>query len=318
MKKIQIPLLACVFSSSLAMAASAPIGDRASSVLVTVDGLSNVAVRSIEGGGISATVVTSPGAGGLPDTKHLGPVKYEDFKFTFGDSTSGLIDWAQNFVVGKVDRRSGSVATCDASQNMLDRSDFQNGLISSITIPPLDGSSKDPAYLTVSVSPEAITSPAVTGKCVAQAPAPAGTQQFMSANFKLEIDGLADTRVSRIEAFTVTQDIVSGTVGAGRATTLEPGKLEYPNLVLTVPEADAKDFQTWFQDFVIKGNNGVAAEKSGAIVLLDPTLTKELLRINLKNVGIFRLAPVDSVAGADAVPSVSVSLYFNSLALVKQ
>ena len=55
-------------------------------------------------------------------------------------------------------------------------------------------------------------------------------KQFLPSNFRLEIDGLDCTKVSKIDSFTVKQPIQTDDIGDKRDYKKEPGKLEFPNL----------------------------------------------------------------------------------------
>ena len=68
---------------------------------------------------------------------------------------------------------------------------------------------------------------------------------------------------------------------------MEPGRIDFPNLRVTISELDAGPWGDWAQDFLVKGNNDDSHEKRGAIVFLAPNRKAELGRIVLHNVGIF-------------------------------
>jgi hypothetical protein len=53
----------------------------------------------------------------------------------------------------------------------------------------------------------------------------------------------------------------------------------------------AETWESWFNSFVLGGNNADSQEKTGRLTLLAPDLAQELARIDLFNVGVFRLAP---------------------------
>ena len=72
---------------------------------------------------------------------------------------------------------------------------------------------------------------------------------------------------------------------------------------------------TWFEDFVVKGNNGDANEKSGALLFLAPDLKAELARITLHNLGIFALRRDRQGAGTDAIQRVTAELYCERMEL---
>jgi hypothetical protein len=86
----------------------------------------------------------------------------------------------------------------------------------------------------------------------------------------------------------------------------------FPNLRVTFGQASLQTWSDWFDDFVVKGDNGDDKEKNGAIVFLDPTLKQELGRIELKNVGIFALRRQPST---EQVPRATAELYVESMEL---
>ena len=173
-----------------------------------------------------------------------------------------------------------------------------------MTIPALDGSSKDPAPLTVKFAPEEVQRKKASGRVAGRTER---AKQFLPSNFRLELDGLDCTKVAKIDAFTVKQAVAADDVGDHRLPTRRATLVEFPNLKVTVSEAAAKTWDEWFEDFVVKGDNGDDKEKKGAIVFLDPTLKKELGRIMLSNVGIFALRRKRRTD--DQVPRFTAELY---------
>ena len=61
--------------------------------------------------------------------------------------------------------------------------------------------------------------------------------------------------------------------------------------------ASAKSCPDWFEDFVIKGNNGDDREKKGKLTLLAANLRDELAPIDFFNLGIFSLGPESGATG---------------------
>jgi len=108
--------------------------------------------------------------------------------------------------------------------------------------------------------------------------------------------------VSKIDAFTVKQAFVQDPKAG-----LEPANLEYPNLVVTLPENRA--WSAFFEDFVVKGNNGDDKELAGRLEVLSPDLSTVLLGMDLHHVGIFGLDPEAPEPNADGVRRVKAELY---------
>jgi hypothetical protein len=55
------------------------------------------------------------------------------------------------------------------------------------------------------------------------------------------------------------------------------------------PPSRAETWRTWFETFVLRGNNGNEEEKTGTLTLLSSDLQTSLAQIALYNVGIFGL-----------------------------
>ena len=77
--------------------------------------------------------------------------------------------------------------------------------------------------------------------------------------------------MAKIDSLTVKQTIVEVAAGGSGIRTKHPTTLDIPNLKITFSAADAKPWQDWFDDFVVKGNAGPGNEKNGTIEFLDPS-----------------------------------------------
>jgi hypothetical protein len=268
-------------------------------------------VKSVDGGGISADVIEEPGRPGIFTKKHIGQPKYEDIQLTIGFGMAQTIyDWIAASWKQSYARKDGSIVVTDATLQAKSEREFFHALISEVTFPALDGSSKDAAYLTVKFSPEYTRSGQASGK-VTPGKTPA-QKQFVAASFRLELDGIDCSKVGKIDSFTVKQPVVADDIGNARDPQKSPGRLEFPNLRVAIAEAGAATWTAWFEDFVIKGNNDDAHEKSGAIVFLAPNLKDELGRVILHNVGIFALRPQ---AATEKIARVVAELYCEQMEL---
>src|SRR5262249_54672525 len=138
---------------------------------------------------------------------------------------------------------------------------------------------------------------------------------WLPSNFRLEIDGLDCTRVSRIDPFTVKQHAVADQIGDARDFLKEPGRIEFPNLAVTLAENAAATWLDWFERFVVKGNNADSQEKNGALVFLSPNRQTELARINFFNLGIFKIAHLKAEAAAEQIQRVTAALYCERMEL---
>lgn len=278
-----------------------------------LDGLPSGFLRSVDGGAISAEVVSVPGQAYF-DGKHLGRVLYEDFAIELDLSLEAAVyEWIANTLIGKHLRRDGSITAVDTQLKARSERAFFRALITEVTVPAMDASSKEPAFLTVRFAPEYTRMKKGSGATVKSSTAK--QKAWQASNFKLEIDGVDCTKVNKIEAFTVRQAVVRDDVGESRDFEREPARLEFPNLRISVPESSAQTWIDWFDDFVVKGNDDSSNERTGTLTFLTPDRKTPLGKVAFFNLGIFRLEREPQPAGVDAVARLRADLYCERLEL---
>ena len=259
----------------------------AGSFFLNLDGAKCGFLKSVDGGDISAEVISEPAAPGGFVKKHIGGPKYEELELRFGlDLAREVYDWIGASWALKIQRKSGSIVEADFKLDAKSERQFVNALITETTVPAMDAASKEPVHLTLKLAPELTKAVKAAGKVPAVS---TKKKQFLPSNFRVEIDGLDCSKVTKIDSFTIKQSTATDDIGERRDVAREPGKLEFPNLLITLGGSSPKTWNDWFEDFVVKGNNGDANEKNGAIVFLDPTRQHELGRVTFRNAGIFAL-----------------------------
>ena len=239
--------------------------------------------------------------------KHLAGVKYEDITINCGTGMSkAFYDWVSSSFGSKDVRMSGAIDATDFNFKIRSEMTFSNAMITEVGFPALDAASKDAAKMTVKFAPEFTRVSAKTGTL--KAPTNLKTAKWLASNFKLSLDGVDTSRVTHIDAFALTFDVITNSDGnaVGR-------NLNVPNMKVRIPAASAGDFIKWHQDFVIDGNNGQEQEKTGSISYLAPDLTTEIFRLDIGNVGIFALDydPLD--VSTDSLRQVTVQLYAETM-----
>ncbi len=268
-------------------------------------------VKSVEYGGIKGELLAQP-VGGQPwKVKHIHNPTIEPVTIQIGMSMSkDFFEWVAKSWSGQVERRNGSIITYDANMQPVYEYQFKEALILETQVPALDASSKEAAFLTVKFQPEEAEHKWAPGGGYVQARVPGKQKLWSPANFRLEIDGLEVKRVTKIDGFTVKQNVKPMSCGPDWMYQLEPTSLEYPNLSVTFAMVSAKPWFDWHKQFVVDGDNGPANEKTGAITFLSPDLGEELLTIDLKAVGIVNIALEKSEApGNGQIRRVKAELY---------
>jgi len=275
-----------------------------------LDGLHCGFLSAFEGGNITADVITEPMGPDLIQRKHLAGLKVEPITVECGlDMAKPLYDWISAMLNGQTVRKNGAIIAMDFNYKEMSRRTFANALITEIEFPALDAASKETAWITITLTPESLRFDPPSMK---QAPPPVTKQKlWLPSNFRLNIQGLepATAKVNKIEALVIKQKVTGEALGERRDIQKGPSPLEYPNLVITLPESQAGLFYKWHEDFVLKGNNGQDREKPGILELLSPDLKGVLASLQFQNLGIFRIAREPVQAGADAISRVKAEMY---------
>jgi hypothetical protein len=296
-------------------AAMAPGRETASSNLfLTLGGVKCGPVRSAEGGIVSAEVVISKPVSGAFAGKHLSTVRYEPFAVAVSFSNAAPVyDWVADLWKGKFDRKSGSLVVTDYKLEAKLEREFVNALLTETSFPVLDASSKEQGFLTLKFSPELVKEKTASGK---QDGTGAKAKQWLRSGFRLQIDSLDCTKVTKIESLSVKGKTTLLETGESKLPEVEPTVLEFPNLKITLSEVSSKTWYDWLEDFVIKGKNGESEERSGTIQLLAADAKTELARIKLFGLGIYRIALPAAEPRGDKAKSVTAELYCRRMELV--
>ncbi|MEO8089649.1 MAG: hypothetical protein ABI703_05070 [Gemmatimonadales bacterium] len=280
-----------------------------------LDGIPVGSLKSLAGGAALGDVVVERLGPDKVAKKHLGGIRYEEISFEVGFSAKPITDWIAASWKGSSARKNGSIQLADYNYNVRGEREFTSALITGTTIPTLDGGSKEPGFLTVTLAPEAVRQMAGSGRL---ASADVRGKQWMTSNFRFEMDGLDATRVIRIDSFTVSQRVTENPVGEMRDYEKEPAGIVFPNLKVTMAEVSAPSWAKWHEDFVVNGKSSDSEEKNGAIIFLDSSRSNELGRVNLFHCGIFRFGSEPAVAHHEGVARVTADLYCERMELVSK
>lgn len=257
--------------------------------MLELDGVKAGFVKAFDGGVISADVINEPVGQDRVQRKHLGKPKFGEITLFIGTSMSkGVYDWISQALKRQPIRKNGAIVALDHSLAEKQRLVFMNALITEITFPAADGTSKEPAYIVLKFQPEYIQYTTGTG---AKAQYPGQQQQkiMLPANFRLTINGIDTTRVNKVEALTIKIPPVESSVGSARDYQTTPGVVQISNVVLEMSEATAQKLRSWHNDFVVRGMNGQDKERSGQLVYFSPNMKEVLLSLELKNLGIIKV-----------------------------
>ena len=280
-----------------------------------LDGVKCGLIQKFSGGAIEGEVTTLPLAHDYYVKKHIGNVKYNDFDVQMGLSMGQPVkDWIDASLSMNYMRKSGELKAADFKRETRHIREFKDALLTGITFPAGDGAAKDAAFMTLKFSPWIVRNKKGDGSKVDN-PADMAQKLWHPTDFRFVVDGLdkACSKISKFDAIEVKQSVVSDQVGQERDYMKEPGKIDFPNLKVTLSEEYSHDFFAWHEDFIINGNNEEEKHKSGSIVYLNRNRTKELLTLTLSGLGIFKIDAAPRENNKDAIASVTVEMYCENI-----
>ncbi len=279
-----------------------------------LDGKKNVGMfRGIEGGGVKADVMTYQNGANYERWRQLGKQKYEDIKLQVGMSMSApFYAWIEKFFTGIPERKNGAIVAADFYYKERARRTFTDALIKELTFPKMQADDKNAAYMSIALAVEDIVFSVGDGQTLGQQPGMEEQKSWKSNNFKFHLDGLEDAckRVTKVDAFTIKQNILEHNIGGRQHPIKVPSGVEFPNLVFYVPEADAGPILDHFNDYAMNTertqDNGVG--QTGSLVTFDNGKT-ETFTLEFYGAEIFSAAPEKSDATSEEVKLVKFEMY---------
>ena len=273
-------------------------------------------LRKASGGNVNGRVIAFASGGDPFAEKQLDGTENDDLQVEFGMAmSSSLFDWIAGSWGPNPPSRDGALLGCDSQYTIRSERGFDGALIAETSFPVLDAASKATGYLGVRLTPRSVL-PVMNPAGTKLNMGPGVKQKlWLTSNFRLDIDGINTSKVSRIAPFAVRRTIE--TVMSGGTTTLQAGMIQFPSLRITISTVGADSWVDWYEDFVLNGNNGPAAERDGSISFLAPNLSDELARVDLKGLGIYRLTmDKDEDAPPDQIARLTAHVYCEQMLLV--
>lgn len=270
---------------------------------LVIDGTIIGAITGFQGGNPVGTVVTEVVGAAAVVTKRISAVTYEDISFEIDAGANRIFwQWVQDTLLKKGTRKTGTIVSLDLDLKETERLNFTDAGITEIGFPALAAGAKTSAPLKIKLRPSTTSLVAGSG---ASAPALPLAKTFIGGNFALSIPSLVTNKIVRIDPFVVKVAFLP--IVPGQPAPKGNGAVTLPSLSLSV-SAPFADWKAWAQDFIVKGNNGAAAEKTGSLRLLAADLKTTLLSLDFIGLGIFRTSN-DPTANTVAVARTNAEMY---------
>jgi hypothetical protein len=278
-----------------------------------IDGFNVGFLKKFSGLAMEAEVVANDLGPDNTQKKHVSNIKWTPGKATIGIGMGkGMYDWIQAAFDKGYLTKSGSITSADFNYKAQSRMDFQGGLITSVTVPKLDGSSKDAAYFDIEWEAEQVRWSKGGGEDIRGKIGPK-QKQWLCSNFMVEIGALPCHRVATVDSFTWKCSVSADQVGIFREPTKHPAKVTVPDLKLSISAADLDPWAQAAKKWFVDGHHTEADEMTGRIVFLAPNMKDELGEIELQNVGFKKFSEEDNEANTDKIKRFSVELYIERM-----
>src|SRR3569623_237529 len=270
-------------------------------------------LKKFSGLAMEADIVSNDLGPANVQKKHVSNIKWTPGKATVGIGMGkGMYDWIQAAFDRNYITKDGAFTSADFNYKAMSRLEFQRALVTSVTIPKLDGSSKDAAYFDVEFEAEQVRWFKSTGEDIKGKIGPK-QKAWLCSNFRVEIGSLPCSRVASVDSVSWKCSVSADQVGIFREPTKHPAKVTVPEIKLTISHADhdawAQAAKKWFVD----GHHLEGDEMTGRIVFLDPNMTDELGEVELQNVGFKKFIDEDSEANSEKIKRFSGELYVEQM-----
>lgn len=297
--------------------------------ILELDGEEEVSLfRSIEGGGVKLDVMTYNNQVGktYQRFRQLAKPKYEDIKLQVGMAMSDPFwNWVERFFTGEQDRKTGAIIAADFYYKERARRHFKAGMIRELTFPKLDASDKSPVYMNIGISVEDMEFVAGSGNKIKmidpKSPGFQDQKMWTACNFEFTLHGidgidLASTKVTKIESFTIKQNIIEYHMGGQLSPIKTPSTIDFPNLTFYLPEAHAQPFVDYFtaKNKLWQQNDkaGNSSPLHGSIICNDAQHNK-LCELTFLGADIVGVTPDRMDATSEEIKMVKVEMYTESM-----
>jgi hypothetical protein len=245
--------------------------------------------------------------------KHVANIKWTPGKATVGIGMGKeLYDWIKAaFDKGYV-TKNGALTSADFNYKAMSTQSFENALITSVTVPKLDGASKDAAYFDVEFEAERVRWAKGGGEDIRGKVGPK-QKAWLCSNFRVEIGGLPCNRVATVDSFTWKCAVAADQIGIFREPTKHPAKVTVPDVKLGISAADRDAWAQAAKKWFIDGHHLEEHEMQGRIVFLGPDMKEEIGEVELQNVGFKKFSDEDAEANSEKIKRFNVELYVEKM-----
>lgn len=275
-------------------------------------------LKKFSGMAMEADVVSNDLGPDNIQKKHVANIKWTPGKATVGIGMGkGMYDWIKGSFDKAYVPKHGSLVSGDFNYKAQTRLDFEDALITEVTVPKLEGASKEAAYFDVTFEPERVRWSKAQQEDIRANSIGPKQKSWLCSNFRVEIgDGkqLPCSRIASVNSFTWKCAVAADQIGIHREPTKHPAKVVVPDLSLSISMADHQPWADAAKKWFVDGYHEEGDEMGGRIVFLGPDMKKELGEITLERVGFKKFSKDDLEANSEKIARFTVELYVEKMA----
>jgi hypothetical protein len=273
-------------------------------------GVNAGSLKKFDGLQMEADIVSNDLGPANIQKKHVANIRWTPAKASIGiDIGKEMYTIIQRAFQAQQKPFDGALHVADSNYKIQSSLNFTDAIMTSVTFPKMDGSSKDAAYFDFEWEAEMVRWLMGDNSDIRR-PIAAEQKAWLRSNFRFEMGGLPCNRVATIDSFTWKCAVVRDPIGE---PTRRPAKVTVPNITVEVSMAD---YDAWFQaakKWFIDGDHEAKDEMSGAIVFLAPDMKTEIGRVTLKNCGFARFTHGTFEANSERVARFSCEFYVEAM-----
>jgi hypothetical protein len=233
----------------------------------------------------------------------VGPTQFADVEAKVSMDAHPVVHrWIRDAWFGNPERDKVALDSANPDGSNPRTLELSKARIRAVELPALDSASLDRHHLTLRIAPRGVRE-------IRNQPQPQAERlerDFLARNFSVSVDGIDCSGVMAVDSCLIHTQFPEA--GGGKR-----GTLIFPDIFLHVDAEKADPFREWFEDFIIQGNNDDDREREGEIRYLDPMMSDALAILQIKHLGIYRIA--EEPPRSTGPRTVKVSLYCERMEL---
>jgi len=280
-----------------------------------IDGFNVGFLKKFSGMSMEADIVSNDLGPDNIQKKHVSNIKWTPGKASLGIGMGkGMYDWIKAAFDKNFLTKTGTLTAADFNYKAQSTMTFTGGLVTSVTVPKLDGSSKDAAYFDIEWEAETVRWAKGGGEDIRGKIGPK-QKAWLCSNFHVEIGKLPTNRVASVDSFTWKCSVVSDQVGIFREPTKHPAKVTVPEIKLSISSADLDPWAQAAKKWFVDGFHTEDQEMGGAISFLNPMMDqkKPIGQVVLSQVGFKKFSEDDAEANSEKIKRFNVELYVEQM-----